>query len=95
MGHLPETQDALENGDITGDDASALADARAKADEQAKDALARAEHELLGNAQDESPPEFRKRLERFIAENSGDDGLDDHDRQRARNGLPSGTTARA
>ncbi len=87
MGHLPETQDALENGDITGDHASALADARAKADEQAKDALARAEHELLGNAQDESPPEFRKRLERFIAENSGDDGLDDHDHQRARNGL--------
>ena len=87
LGHLPETQDALENGDITGDHAAALADARSKADDQAKAALADAEHDLLEQAKGESPPEFRKRLERFVAENRADDGLADHDRQKARNSL--------
>ena len=87
LGHLPETQDALENGDINNDHAAAMADARAKADDQAKAALAAAEHELLEQAKDESPPEFRQRLERFIADHQGDDGVADHDRQKARNSL--------
>ncbi len=87
LGHLPETQDALENGEINNDHASAMADARAKADDQAKAALAAAEHDLLEQARDESPPEFRKRLERFIADHQGDDGLADHDRQKARTSL--------
>lgn len=87
LGHLPETQDALENGDITGDHAAALARGRAKADDKAKAALERAEAELVEKAKDESPPEFRQRVERFIAEHQDDDGLPDHDRRKARNSL--------
>lgn len=95
LGHLPETQDALENGDITGDHASVLADARAKADPQAKAALAAHEAELLVHANSESPNEFRTRVERFVAEHSTDDGLDDHDRQRPAPACGSGTTRTA
>ena len=46
-----------------------------------------AEPDLLDQARDESPPEFRKRLERFIADHQADDGLADHDRQKARASL--------
>ena len=42
---------------------------------------------MLEKARDESPPEFRKRLERFVADHRGDDGLAEHDRQKARNSL--------
>lgn len=87
LAHLPETQDALENGDITGDHAAAMARARAKADEKAMAALERAERELLEKAKDESPPEFRQRVERFIADHQDDDGLPEHDRNKARNSL--------
>jgi len=88
LGHLGETQDALEEGRITGEHAAAMAAARAKADAKAKAALEDAEEELLEQAEHESPQDFRKRVERFIAQHqSQQDGLDEHDRRKAKNSL--------
>ena len=83
LGHLPGTQDALENGAITGDHAAAMARGRAKADQAAQDALADAESDLLDAAANESPEAFRKRVDEFIAEHQAvQDGLDEYDEKR-------------
>ncbi|HYF46844.1 MAG TPA: DUF222 domain-containing protein [Acidimicrobiales bacterium] len=88
LGHLDDTQDALEEGRITGEHAAAMAAGRAKADARARAALEDAEAELLEQAEHESPQDFRKRVDRFIAEHqSTQDGLDEHGRRRARNSL--------
>jgi hypothetical protein len=64
-----------------------MAAGRAKADHQARTALDEAEEELLDAAADEAPEAFRKRVEQFVAEHAADNGLDEHDRRKARNSL--------
>ncbi len=87
MKSLPETQKALENGEVSEAHAQALADARAKADAKARAALEQNEKRLLGLGRDETATDFRRRLERFVKVHSADDGRDEHDRKNARQRL--------
>ncbi len=84
MKSLPETQKALEEGEISEAHAQALADTRAKADAKARAALEQNERRLLELGRDETAKEFRRRLERFVKVHSEDDGRSVHDRKNAR-----------
>ena len=84
---LPETQKALENGEVSEAHAQALADVRAKADAKARAALEQNERRLLALGKDETAREFRRRLERFVKVHSEDDGRSEHDRKNARQRL--------
>jgi hypothetical protein len=79
---LPETQAALEQGEISEAHADALADARAKADATAKAALGAREAELLAAGAKETPGQFRDRLAQFVKRHSADDGRSEFDRKR-------------
>ena len=87
MKSLPETQKALENGEVSEAHAQALADVRAKADAKARAALEQNEKRLLAIGKDETAKEFRRRLERFVKVHSEDDGRSEHDRKNARQRL--------
>lgn len=87
MKSLPETQKALENGEVTEAHAQALADIRAKADAKARAALEQNERRLLALGKDETAREFRRRLERFVKVHSEDDGRSEYDRKNARQRL--------
>jgi hypothetical protein len=84
---LPATQEALEQGQITGGHADVLAAGRAKADDRAKAALAEAEPVLLAAAGSESPEDFRRRVDRFVKDHAADDGLSEWDRMKAQTEL--------
>ena len=84
---LPETEQALEGGDITDAHADVLARARAKADAKARAALEEKEAELLAHAALESPYEFAKRVDRFVQQHSADDGRSEWDEKKARQRL--------
>ena len=87
LASLPETQKALEQGEISEAHAQALADLRAKADAKARAALEQNERRLLALGRDETAKEFRRRLERFVKVHSEDDGRSEHDRKNARQRL--------
>ncbi len=84
---LPETEQALEDGDITDAHADVLARARAKADAKARATLESKEAELLAKAALESPYEFAKRVDRFVQQHSADDGRSEWDKKKARQRL--------
>ncbi len=87
LDHLPATDEALEQGEITDGHADAMARARSKADATAKAALEANEARLLEDGRKESPHEFAKRLERFVQRHSADDGRDQWDKNRGRRRL--------
>jgi hypothetical protein len=87
LDHLPETQAALEGGEISEAHADALADARSKADGKARAALADQEARLLEEGRQETPNQFRDRLARFVQQHSEDDGRSELDRKKARRRL--------
>ena len=87
LGSMDSTGDALGDGHITGDHADALAALRAGADDAMRDALARDEAQLVEAAKTDTPEQFRRRLAQWRQTNSADDGINEHEKQRARTRL--------
>lgn len=84
---MDKTTEGLDQGRIPAANAQALARLRASLDGDRLTAFDRDEPELAQQAAEQPPDEFRKTLRDWAHRHSGDDGIDDAQRRRARRRL--------